>query len=194
MSNQSIRLGFAALLAVVGLLLGLGGIWLIVLGGSFLYLVQGVAFGTISTLVWTRNPLTLWAYALLLLFTLAWAVLEVGLDWVAAYATWGILNVALGVILVVPWVPARFDRASVTPSSDRAGLLLLARWPSAWRSPCLRRYPVTRTGGKSAGTNRIRQSFVGPDAGKEWEPPTAHRRPRNAINARPDHATERRQT
>lgn len=57
MPNQSIRLVFAAILALVGLLLGFGGTWLVLLGGSPFYLVQGLAFVAIGILVWICNPL-----------------------------------------------------------------------------------------------------------------------------------------
>ena len=109
MSNQSIRFVFAAILALVGLVLGLGGIWLIALGGSSFYLVQGIAFIAVAALFRARNPLVLWVYAVLLLLTLVWAVLEVGLDW-WQLAPRGDLAVALGIILAIPWV-ARSVRA-----------------------------------------------------------------------------------
>ena len=114
MSSQSIRLVFAGILALVGLLLGLGGVWLIVLGGSASYLVQGLAFIAIAVLFRARNPLVLWAYAALLLLTMAWALLEAGLDW-WQLAPRGDLTVALGIILVIPWVARSVRAAAARP-------------------------------------------------------------------------------
>lgn len=103
MSKQSIGFVFAVILALAGLLLGIGGLWLIALGGSWFYLVQGLAFIAVAALIRARNPLALWIYAALLLLTLVWAVLEVGLDWWQLVPR-GDLTVALGIILLIPWV------------------------------------------------------------------------------------------
>jgi quinoprotein glucose dehydrogenase len=124
MPNQSFRLVFAAVIALVGVLLGSGGIWLIVLGGSFFYLIQGLAFVAIAALIWARNPLALWVYAALVLLTLVWAVLEVGLDW-WQLAPRGDLTVGLGIILMFPWV-ARSIRSQSHDPVFKSGWIALA--------------------------------------------------------------------
>lgn len=130
MPNQFIRFGFSATLGLVGFLLGLGGIWLVAFGGSFFYLVQGAAFVAIGVLFWTRNPLALWAYAVLLLFTLVWSVLEVGVDWWQLVPR-GDLTVALGIILSLPWVASsvrshRRDRTFTSGWAALAGSLAVS--------------------------------------------------------------------
>lgn len=168
MSNQSVRLVFAAILALVGLLLGLGGIWLIVLGGSAFYLVQGLAFIAIATLIRAGNPLALWTYAALLLLTLAWAVLEVGLDWWQLMPR-GDLTVALGIILVVPWV-ARTVRSPQRHPVFRAGWAALAG--SLFVSVAIALFAALTPSHDLAGNLPERSASgshtLGPAAGKEW--------------------------
>jgi quinoprotein glucose dehydrogenase len=124
MSHQSIRRVFAVFLALVGLLLGIGGVWLVLVGGSPFYLIQSAAFVAIGMLVWIRNPLTLWAYTLLLLATLAWALFEVGLDWWQLMPR-GDLAVGLGVVLVLPWI-ARAVPLQQRDPAFRSGWIALA--------------------------------------------------------------------
>jgi quinoprotein glucose dehydrogenase len=168
MSNQSIRLAFAAILALVGLLLSLGGTWLLVLGGSSLYLVQGLAFISVAVFIRARNPLALWAYAALLLLTLAWAVLEVGLDWWQLMPR-GDLTVALGIILVVPWV-ARTVRSRERDPVFRSGWAALAGSLSI--SVAIALFAALTPSHDMAGNLPQRSASGGhtlaPDAGKEW--------------------------
>jgi quinoprotein glucose dehydrogenase len=124
MSSQSIRLVFAVILGVVGSFLVLGGIWLVVLGGSSFYVLQGLAFIAVAALIRARNPLALWVYAALVLLTMAWALLEVGLDW-WQLAPRGDVTVALGIILVIPWV-ARSVRSQRRDLVFRSGWTALA--------------------------------------------------------------------
>lgn len=124
MSFRSISLALAGILVLVGLLLGFGGIWLLMSGGSAFYLVQGAAFFAIGVLLWTRSPLTLWAYALLLLLTLVWALSEVGLDWWQLMPR-GDFAVALGIVLILPWI-ARAIPLRQTDPVFRSGWIALA--------------------------------------------------------------------
>ncbi|WP_183484042.1 membrane-bound PQQ-dependent dehydrogenase, glucose/quinate/shikimate family [Martelella radicis] len=89
--------------AAIGLFLGGGGIWLIVLGGSWFYLIAGVAFLATAFLIFTRNPLAYWVYGATILVTLAWALLEVGFDWWQLGARGGLV-VLLGLWMFLPWV------------------------------------------------------------------------------------------
>ncbi len=68
-------------LVLIGLILALPGIWLVVLGGSWYYLMAGLAFVLTGVLLIQYGPIALWTYALLLVGTLAWALWEGGLDW-----------------------------------------------------------------------------------------------------------------
>jgi quinoprotein glucose dehydrogenase len=108
----------AAIVALLGLVLGVGGVWLAVLGGSLYYLIAGLILIVCAVLLWQRRPAALWLYALLLVGTMIWALAEVGLDfW--QLAPRGDLLVILGVVLALPWIVRRLGGA--------------ARWPGpAW--------------------------------------------------------------
>ncbi len=91
------------LLALLGLLLGAGGIWLVILGGSPAYLAIGVIFLVVALLLHRRSPLALWVYALLVIAALAWAIWEVGFDWWQLGPRGGLI-ILIGLWLLTPWV------------------------------------------------------------------------------------------
>ncbi|MDA9420752.1 MULTISPECIES: hypothetical protein [Bradyrhizobium] len=63
-------------IAIMGLGLTAGGVWLAVLGGSIYYLVAGILLLLTSWLLARRRAEALWVYAALLLGTMAWAISE----------------------------------------------------------------------------------------------------------------------
>ncbi len=130
----------AALLAAVflnalfGIVLIVGGIWLIAVDGSWYYALAGVALLATATLLFQRKASALWLYAALVLATLAWALWEVGLDWWPLAARGDILFL-LGLFLLTPWVTRPLLRGVRTTSeareqdartARRAGLPLMA--------------------------------------------------------------------
>jgi len=93
----------AIVVALFGLFFLVGGIWLVVLGGSWYYLIAGIALLATGALLWRGDGLALWLYALLLLGTLLWAVAEVGLHgWQLEPRL--LLPILLGIYLLMPWV------------------------------------------------------------------------------------------
>ena len=93
--------GLVFLLAGAGLTWG--GIRLGTLGGSWYYAITGIAFLLTGVLSILRRPATLWLYALVLLGTVVWALLEVGFDF------WSLeprlfVPFLLGLWLLAPWV------------------------------------------------------------------------------------------
>src|SRR5438128_1853698 len=80
--------------AVMGLVLVGGGAWLASLGGSWYYVLGGVALAACGYLLMHGRPLALWIFAALLAATLAWSLWESGLYW------WG-LQVRGDVLFVV---------------------------------------------------------------------------------------------
>jgi quinoprotein glucose dehydrogenase len=104
------RVVLSVILATIGLVFFSGGSWLVFVGGSFYYLLAGVAFLSISALTYRGNALAYWAFAVLILATLGWSFFEVGLDWWQLIPR-GDLVVVIGMILLSPWV-ARSYRSS----------------------------------------------------------------------------------
>jgi quinoprotein glucose dehydrogenase/quinate dehydrogenase (quinone) len=70
----------AIILLLIGLAVGAGGAWLIVLGGSPYYLLGGIAVGLSGFWLWRSNQRAGWLYAAFLIATCLWALWEVGLD------------------------------------------------------------------------------------------------------------------
>lgn len=107
-------------LVLIGGVLALPGIWLVVLGGSWYYLVAGLAFVLTGVLLIQYGPIALWTYALLLVGTLAWALSEGGLDWWPLAARGGV-PFLIGLFLLTPML-ARAMQAEVPGQSGvRAG-------------------------------------------------------------------------
>ena len=71
---------FATLLFLLGAALGGGGIELAVLGGSFYYVVIGIALMVTAVLLWRGRRAGMWLYLGIVAYTLIWSVWEIGLD------------------------------------------------------------------------------------------------------------------
>ncbi|WFU12296.1 glucose/quinate/shikimate family membrane-bound PQQ-dependent dehydrogenase (plasmid) [Rhizobium sp. CB3090] len=93
----------SALLAIIGLFLGGGGLWLVLLGGSFFYLFAGIMFIATAILLLTRKAAALWLYAFLVIVALLWAIWEVGFDWWQLGPRGGII-ILIGLWLLTPWI------------------------------------------------------------------------------------------
>jgi len=74
----SIVLG--ALLVVLGVVIGAGGLWLLTLGGTWYYLVAGLGLTSAGVLMVMGRMLGALVYGLTYLLTLVWAIAEVGFD------------------------------------------------------------------------------------------------------------------
>ena len=92
----------AVLLILFGLALLVGGAMLVAAKGSAFYLLFGLGFIASGVLLWRELVQALTAYAVLLLWMLAWSLWEVGLDWWPLAARLDIVFV-LGVLLALPW-------------------------------------------------------------------------------------------
>lgn len=69
----------ATLMIGFAVMLGTGGLWLAMLGGSWYYLFAGVGLGLSGAFLWQRGRGGLWLYLLVLAVTIVWAMLERGL-------------------------------------------------------------------------------------------------------------------
>ncbi|CDX29984.1 glucose dehydrogenase [Mesorhizobium plurifarium] len=105
-------------LFLIGLILGGGGIWLAVLGGSWYYLIAGLVFLITAWLLFRRRSTSLWLYALFVLATLCWAVWEIGFDWWQLGPRGGVI-VLMALWLLTPWA-----RRGLRGPDGRAPLIL----------------------------------------------------------------------
>lgn len=76
---------FGGLIALVGLLLTVGGTWLILLQGSPFYVSSGVGYIVSGVLLWRRRPEGAWLALGLLAITVCWALWEVGVSYWALF-------------------------------------------------------------------------------------------------------------
>ena len=106
-SKRSVALwAMVILLALLGLGSLGGGLWLILLGGSWYYAIAGVLFLATAVLLVKRSPTALSIYALLVIGTLIWALWEAGLDWWRLSARGDVIAV-VGFLLLLPWITRR---------------------------------------------------------------------------------------
>jgi quinoprotein glucose dehydrogenase len=96
--------------SLLGLGLGSGGTWLLLLGGSPYYLLAGVGFLLTGILLVAGSRVALWIYAAVLIGTLIWAVAEVGFDWWPLAAR-GDVVFPLGLWLLTPWITRQLGSA-----------------------------------------------------------------------------------
>lgn len=87
----------AVLLLLIGLYLLLGGVQLLLLGGSFYYAITGLAVTASAVLLWRGRKLGLWLYVAMLAWTFVWALWEVGLD------GWGLAPRLIGPFVLGLW-------------------------------------------------------------------------------------------
>ncbi|MGQ2952051.1 MAG: glucose/quinate/shikimate family membrane-bound PQQ-dependent dehydrogenase [Agrobacterium sp.] len=103
----------AVVLTLIGLALFGFGSQLVMLGGSFYYVLSGLAFLLTAILLFKRNRAALHVYAVFIVATLAWAVWEVGFDWWQLGPRGGLI-ILIGLWLLVPWVRKPLGFASPT--------------------------------------------------------------------------------
>ncbi|HEX5934447.1 MAG TPA: PQQ-binding-like beta-propeller repeat protein, partial [Pseudorhizobium sp.] len=115
----------AILLALVGIVLGIGGTQLLMLGGSPYYLIAGIGFLVTAVLLFMRRQAALVLYAVIVIASLIWAVWEVGLDWWQLGPRGGVI-ILLGIWLLTPWIRKPLGFRSPTGARYAAGATPLA--------------------------------------------------------------------
>jgi len=108
----------ALIFFLIGLALVIGGMWLVVLGGSFYYLLAGIGVAATGVLLYLKRIEALWLYGLTLLATIVWALAEAGLNgWRLEPRL--VAPTVLAVWLLLPWVRKRLG--SPTEAARREG-------------------------------------------------------------------------
>jgi quinate dehydrogenase (quinone) len=157
-----------AFLIVVALPLIIGGVDLMLLGGSFYYLLAGIGVLTSGVLIFMRRPLGAWIYGLVFVLTIAWALWEVGphfwplLPRLAAPAT-----LAIPILLVSPSLSRGGRRAAPAMIAfPLAVALVIGLGAGAVRLMTLQ--PVLAANGASADIGFPGTAAVPPPADNEW--------------------------
>ena len=120
------------IIGLVGFATAAAGLWLAVLGGSWYYLVGGMAWLATGWLLLRRSPWALGFFGAYVLATLAWALWEAGLDWWPLAARLDV-PFLVGLLLLTPWVrrglaphvpPHSPTLGNAAPTHRRAALAL----------------------------------------------------------------------
>lgn len=91
------------IILAIGAVLGAGGLWLAILGGSLYYLIVGVAMVTSGILLARRSMVGGWLYIAIFAGTVLWAFAEVGTDnWALFPRVVAPLVLVVAVLLVMP--------------------------------------------------------------------------------------------
>lgn len=91
------------LLALIGLILAVGGVWLALLGGSLYYALAGIGLVAAGALIILRRALGAWLYLGVFLLTAIWAFAEAGLNgWALVPRLLGPAILAFLVLLALP--------------------------------------------------------------------------------------------
>lgn len=118
-----------ALLILAGLVLAIGGAWLVLLGGSLFYLLAGLLLCASGALLIRGRPLGAWLYIGAYLLSLAWGLAEAGLDgWALIPFTIGPTILLVLVLLTLPLLrPGRWSwRTALAASAGVVLALVLA--------------------------------------------------------------------
>ena len=119
MLRNVILVALAVALLAMGVALMAGGLWLIVLGGSWYYVLSGLAFLATSILLLRRDERAMWVFCFVIAGTLVWSVWEVGLDWWPLAARGSVIFV-VGAILLTPWIAGSLvHKGSASPRLRR---------------------------------------------------------------------------
>lgn len=108
------------IVALIGLVLTVGGVWLAVLGGSLYYFPTGVAMLVAGVLLARGRLLGGWIYIALVVLTLLWAFAEVGIN------AWALVPRIVAPIVLLIAVLAVMPTLSASPTRWRSGLGAIA--------------------------------------------------------------------
>lgn len=92
-----------AVIAIIGVVLAIGGAWLALLGGSAYYVLAGLAMIVSGALLFRRRILGGWIYIAVFVLTVLWALAEVGTNnWALVPRVFAPLVLLVAVLLVMP--------------------------------------------------------------------------------------------
>lgn len=123
-ASTFILIGLGVIIALLGLALAAGGIRLVSLGGSWYFLIGGLAMAVSGLLIGLRKPAGAWLFAAFLVATAAWAVADSGLVFWPLFSRLFMFS-AIGVVvaLVYPLLVRSAGRAAGRGAYGIAGVL-----------------------------------------------------------------------
>ncbi|MEK1888507.1 MAG: glucose/quinate/shikimate family membrane-bound PQQ-dependent dehydrogenase [Phyllobacterium sp.] len=102
---------------IIAAALGVGGVWLAILGGSWYYIIAAIAFLATSIQLFRKRNSALNIFAVLVVGTLAWAIWEIGFDWWQLAPRGGAIML-FALWLLTPWVRRELNEEVGTSPSD----------------------------------------------------------------------------
>lgn len=97
-----------AMIALIGVILTIGGAWLATLGGSAYYLLAGVGMIVSGVLLFRRRIIGGWLYCAIFILTVIWALAEVGANnWALVPRVIAPLVLFIAVLLMMPTLSTR---------------------------------------------------------------------------------------
>lgn len=123
-ASTFILIGLGVIIALLGLALAAGGIRLVNLGGSWYFLIGGLAMAVSGLLIGLRKPAGAWLFAAFLVATAAWAVADSGLVFWPLFSRLFMFS-AIGVVvaLVYPLLARSAGRSAGRGAYGIAGVL-----------------------------------------------------------------------
>ena len=113
------------IIALIGLVLTMGGIYLAILGGSAYYVLAGVALLASGALLIRRNILGGWLYCAIFVLTVIWALAEAGTNnWALVPRVIAPLVLLVATFLVMPTLSARSHRWKLGLGASAVAVIL----------------------------------------------------------------------
>lgn len=103
----------AVLIALIGALLMWWGVQLAALGGSFYYVITGVACLASGWFLWSGKMLGVWIFVAMLAWTLVWSIWEVGFD------GWSLMPRLVGPVVIGLYMALPFNWRSLDGAPNR---------------------------------------------------------------------------
>ncbi|WP_421952385.1 membrane-bound PQQ-dependent dehydrogenase, glucose/quinate/shikimate family [Pelagibacterium sp.] len=116
-----------AIIAIFGVPIFAGGVWLAALGGSWYYIVAGIGLLATAFFLFRRSMLAVWIYLATFVGTVAWALWEAGFDgWAQVPRLVAPTVVLVLVLATIPALRGRFARPAGAAAAAIAGGIALA--------------------------------------------------------------------
>jgi len=125
----------ATLIAVVGVFMLSGGIYLITLGGSWYFAPTGFIITIAGILIGLRHPFGVYLYLIALVASFIWSIWEVGFTfWPLVSRLFALSVFAVFLLLITPLLNFRKGDAPKRSAYSAAGIIILALIATGWKA------------------------------------------------------------